>query len=297
MTNMGDVVAPQKGSGPPPMSVPFPATVSPLQSRVLLAFPWQKHVCPVTAFCVAQLRDSRRTATAIHYGDAFVAHTRNTCADVFLDSPCEWMLMIDDDMVVPFGNADWFRQQTGWNFPDPFMTFNVIDRLLSHKKTLVGALYFGRNKGAPAIYNEATVDANENKYAHGAPYNLIKPTRWVGTGCMMIHRSVFLDIEKRFPRLARQNKKNGQWFTSTEATLLTELEALYQSVNGVKLTGEVAYTLTAGLNAAIQRAGKENPLGAGEDVSFCMRAAAAGHIPFVDMGLVCGHVGYHIYGP
>jgi hypothetical protein len=41
----------------------------------------------------------------------------------------------------------------------------------------------------------------------------------------------------------------------------------------------------------------ENPLGSGEDVSFCLRAAAAGHQPHVDMGLVCGHIGYQCFGP
>ena len=34
----------------------------------------------------------------------------------------------------------------------------------------------------------------------------------------------------------------------------------------------------------------------GEDVTFCIRAAAAGHQPHVDLGLICGHQGSKIYG-
>ena len=36
-------------------------------------------------------------------------------------------------------------------------------------------------------------------------------------------------------------------------------------------------------------------LGVGEDVSFCLRAQAAGHVPHVDLGLRCGHVGNYVY--
>lgn len=37
--------------------------------------------------------------------------------------------------------------------------------------------------------------------------------------------------------------------------------------------------------------------GMGEDILFCKHATEAGHPPFVDLGVVCGHVGDKIYGP
>lgn len=232
---------------------------------------------------------------ALHYGDAFVAHSRNSCADLFLQSSLEWMLTIDDDMIVPFGDAEWFRQHTGFSFAENFMELNALDRLLSHGKTLVGALYFGRNKMHRGMYNEA-VQPIEDKYAHRGPYDLIKPTRWVGTGCMLIHRTVFEDIEKRFPALARaQDGKGGNWFTSTEAGLLDSVVRLRDSLAGLPLTGDVAYKALAGLESAIASAKHDNPLGSGEDVSFCLRAQAAGHTPYVDMGLRCGHIGSFVY--
>jgi hypothetical protein len=264
---------------------------------VMIVMPWQKAVSPITAFCVAQLIDRRRTSTMLNYGDAFVAHTRNACADMFLQSKSEWMLTIDDDMLVPFGAPVWYREYTGFNFPDPFMGWNTIDRLMSHKKSLVGATYFSRNPFGIPVYNEG-IDPREAEYVRNGPYDIIKPTRWVGTGCLLIHRSVFEDIEKRFPRLARgPNGRGGNWFTSTEASLLDQTQRLHDLLTSGPLTMETGYKALAGLQGILAAARNENTLGAGEDVSFCQRAMSAGHQPHVDLGLICGHTGTCVYGP
>ena len=115
---------------------------------------------------------------------------------------------------------------------------------------------------------------------------------------MLGHRSVFEDIEKKFPRLSRgHDGRGGNWFTSTEASLLQQVSAIRDAIQGKPLDGNAAYTAMAGLEDVLARAQAENSLGYGEDVSFCLRAAAAGHQPHVDMGLVCGHLGHFCYGP
>jgi len=261
--------------------------------------PWWKQVSPVTSFCVAQLIDRRRATSILNFGDAFVAHSRNTCVDVFLKTECEWYLTIDDDMVVPFGSAAWFKAHTRFDdFPEKFLSLNAMDRLLSHKKTLVGALYFGRHQYGPPVYNEAGVSPQEAEYARKAPHDLVKPTRWVGTGCMLIHRSVFEDIERQFPSLARGvDGRHGNWFTSTEASLVEQVKALRDRLQDGPLDGQKAYAALSSIEGALAKAQAENTLGYGEDVSFCLRAAAAGHQPYVDLGLVCGHLGSFCFGP
>jgi hypothetical protein len=263
--------------------------------KILISSPWHKSACPLTAFCVAQLVDRRRTATLMNFGDAFVAHSRNRLADEFLKSSCEWLLTIDDDMIVPFGNARWFQAYTGFNFPEKFLAWNAIDRLISHGKTLVGALYFGKHDKSPAMYNESS-NPQELAYAKLAPYDLIKPTRWVATGCMLIHRQVFEDIEKRFPALARDGGgKGGNWFTSTEASLIQRVTLARDFLTRGPMTAEKGMKVLELLEDAIHEAKNENTLGVGEDVSFCLRASAAGHQPYVDMGLRCGHLGMKVY--
>jgi hypothetical protein len=270
-----------------------------LQQKVLLVMPWLKHVSPLTAYCMTQLADKRRTASLMHCGDAFIAHTRNTCADLFLATKLEWMLTVDDDMIVPFGNAEWFNTVTEFNFPPQFAGLNAVDRLLSHGKTLVGALYFGRHKDGPAVYGEGMVhgagvaDARKN-----APVNILKPTKWVGTGCMLIHRSVYEDIEKMFPRLRRgPDGRGGQWFTSSEHNAMNWMKRIKDTLAEGPMTAEKCMRAYEMVEAAEADAKANSSLAMGEDVQFCTRAKQAGHQPYVDFGCVCGHIGHHIYGP
>ena len=274
-------------------------TINVLSKKVMLVVPWQKSVHPITAFCISQLSDKRRTASALCFGDAFVAHSRNTCADAFLKSDLEWMLSIDDDMVVPFGDSNWFLQHTQFkDFPEPHARLNAIDRLLSHGKTLVGALYFGRNPDGPAVYGEGMLGGKEIDYARKAPINVLKPTRWVGTGCILIHRTVFEDIEKRFPRLARgADGKGGQWFSSSEHNALDWIDRTRKMLAEGAMTPEKAFKAYEMLEAAANDARVSSTLGMGEDVQFCVRASQSGHQPYVDFGLVCGHIGHKVYGP
>jgi hypothetical protein len=258
--------------------------------------PWQKTANPLTAFCIQRLVDTRRCALTMNHGDAFLVHSRGAIADVFLKSSLEWLLTIDDDMLLPVGNADVFRSYTGWkDFPEPYASFNVLDRLMSHGKSLVGALYFGRQSlNSPPVYAEGMSNKAEADYARKGPHDLIKPTQWVGTGCMLIHRTVFEDIEKRFPNLARVEGKDGLWFCSTEASLRLGCEKIFSKLQG-DLTPTGAHEAAVALGRLIALAKAENPRGCGEDVAFCLRAAASGHVPYVDMGLRCGHLGTFCY--
>jgi hypothetical protein len=276
---------------------------NPLQKKdVFVALPWYKSSNPLTAFSVMGLIDRRRTAITLNFGDAFVVHSRNTLADAFLRTDMEWMLTVDDDMVVPFGNGDWFNLFTGMNLPEPFRSFNALDRLLSHGKTLIGALYFGRWRGGSAIFAEAFTDKTVCESLRKKPIDAVRPTKWVGTGCMLIHRSVYLDIEKKFPHLARNREggtRGGNWFTSSEHDLKSGvdriLDELDQSMG--RWSMETLHRVHQQLTQARALAKHNSGLGVGEDVIFSARAAAAGHQPFVDLGLICGHVGHETYTP
>lgn len=272
-----------------------PASVVSFGKRVLIGMPWQKVTNPLTAFCVSRLVDTRRCALTLNHGDAFVAHTRNTIVDVLLRSDLEWLLTIDDDMVLPTGNAKVFRTYTGWNVPEPFASFHALDRLMSHGKTLVGALYFGRQSPtSPPVYSEGMSSKDEATYARKGWRDQVKPTRWVGTGCMLVNRRVFEDINTRFPLLAPGAGHGGNWFTSTEAGLRAQVEKVSDNLLA-NLTPGGAHKAATDLISALAHAKADNPMGCGEDVAFCLRAAAAGHQPYIDLGLRCGHLGSFCY--
>jgi hypothetical protein len=259
--------------------------------QVMLCLPFYKTTNPRTLFALMTLFDKRRMALSLDFGDAFVAHSRNKLADQFLRSGMEWCLMCDDDNVPPFGNAALYNQFTGFNLPPMFAGLHGIDRLLSHGKTLVGGLYRGRWPHSKSIFAEGV---QLEKYVNDGPRDELRPTQWVGFGWVLIHRSVFLDIEKKFPRLARKPDGTGSnFFTSSEHDLVEAVTLAIQELDRGLDFGLARELLENGLTIS-QRMSN---LGCGEDVQFCRRAAQAGHQCFVDLGLVVGHLGEMMYVP
>ena len=266
---------------------------------VCLMMPSYKTSNPRTTFALMSMLDRQKMAVMLDFGDAFVVHSRNKLADGFLKSSIEWAFTVDDDMIVPFGNAELFNLFTRFTLPANAAGLHTINRLLSHGKTLVGGLYFGRWEHGKAVYHEGSTDKVEEAFARRAPHNICKPTRWVGTGCLLIHRSVFLDIEKKFPALARNAQGNyGHWFTSSEHDLKDATEKALAVLNDATTSeasriAEAKKLIQYGQERSLHHSG----LGMGEDVTFCVRAEQSGHTPHVDLGLVCGHVGDKCYGP
>jgi len=272
------------------MSETIPTTLIE-NKQVMLCLPFYKTTNPRTLFALMTLFDKRRMALSLDFGDAFVAHSRNKLADQFLRSGMEWCLMCDDDNLPPFGNADLYNQFTGFSLPPKFAGLHGIDRLLSHGKTLVGGLYRGRWPHSKSIFAEGV---QLEKYVDAGPRDELRPTQWVGFGWVLLHRSVFLDIEKKFPRLARKPDGTGSnFFTSSEHDLVEAATLAIQELDR-GLDFEKARELLDNGLAISQRMSN---LGVGEDVQFCRRAAQAGHQCFVDLGLIVGHLGEMVYMP
>lgn len=287
-------------TGLPVASVTPPKAVTLFDKKVFCSLISMKQTHPATAFCFAQLLDKRRTSSTLCFGDSFVAHSRNSIADAFLNTDCEYLFSLDDDMIVPFGagGADWYRAYTTWDwYPDPFAGFNTLDRLISHRKSVVGGLYFGRYRYGPPVFAEGG-NVDMAKLARKSPINEIRKTNWVGTGAILIHRQVFLDIEKKFPQLGRGlDGKGGQWFTSSEHGVMQDLEKLRAMLGTGAMDGPKAFKAYEMVEGMMLKSRQSTNLGVGEDVIFCRRAREAGHEVFVDLGLVAGHVGYACYGP
>ncbi len=266
--------------------------------KVAILLPWYKSSNPFTVFSLLGLLDKAKMTVLMACGDAFIAHTRNTLSEQFLKSGIEWSFWLDDDMVVPWGNATWFNRKTGLNLPDKFAGMHTLNRLMSHQKTLVGGLYFGRNSESKPMYSEGCSSESEKEYAKKAPYDLVKATRWVATGCLLVHRQVYLDIQTAFPNLAPQREEEPWNFFSNSQEELAE--SCSQAMN---VLNDPHVSEKAKIEEAFKRLdeGKQSTdgfrLARGEDVTFSLRASKAGHQPFVDMGLIAGHYGNFCYGP
>ncbi len=278
---------------------------------VMLCLPMYKQTNPLTLFSLMGIWDRAKFGALMEYGDAFIVHSREAIAHRFLESGKEWSMWIDDDMIVPMGNAEWFRSKTGMNLPDEFAGLHTVNRLRSHNRSIVGGLYFGRKPHGRAMYYDALVDsvagAEENRRAHEAPFNSLRPTKWVGTGCVLINRQVFLDIKEQNPHLAPMFPHEPfHYFTNASDGAMSRFADIEQMVVEAKaeaLAGSASGTTTLLTDACklIADAKKDvvhnSHLMQGEDQTFGIRAGLAGHQSFVDMGLVCGHVGSIVFGP
>lgn len=170
-----------------------------------ILFPCYKYTNPATAWVLTALaldlgRDKVRFDMEL--GDAMIYHSRNSLADRFLATDCEWSLWLDDDMVPPIGRSTWFKTigRLPANFPEHISSQHVVERLMSHGKSIVGSCYFGRQQGGYPIFAERA-EAEPRAAAYGMRPE-IRKTQWVGTGCLLVHRKVYEDIKLKMPELA-----------------------------------------------------------------------------------------------
>lgn len=107
------------------------------------------------------------SASQLMPGGTMLVAKRNTLVQVFLGTHCDALLFLDSDMT-----------------PAP----DVAQRLLSHGKGIVGAMYFGREPGAP--YPHAGLDLPDGRQQPINPGQGLQVVDWVGTGALLIRREV-----------------------------------------------------------------------------------------------------------
>jgi hypothetical protein len=145
--------------------------------------------------------------------DTMIDRSRNMLAHKFLASGVTWSLWLDSDIAAPIANGDWFRWLTGaLAINDDAARYDVLGRLLGHGKAMVGGVYATRRyHGALCIQPEIRPRSHEDKtlcndIRKGVAKGLVD-VDWIGFGCAMIHREVFLEIQRRFPDLAPESEQ------------------------------------------------------------------------------------------
>jgi hypothetical protein len=153
-------------------------------------------------------------------GDAAIDNARNKLASRFLETGCEWSLWIDDDMIVPIGRPEWFREicRLPRDFPEHIAGMHTISRLLSHGKKIVGGCYFGRQRTGGPMFGASTENPMAREAAQKMTPTLIR-TPWTATGCLLVHRDVYLDIQTKFPELAPDGARKEWNFFKMQANL------------------------------------------------------------------------------
>jgi hypothetical protein len=192
--------------------------------------------------------------------DTMIDRSRNMLADRFLKSGCKWSIWIDGDMGAPIGKPDYFRWLTNSEtVNNEVASHEAVDRLLSHRKAMVGAVYASRRYHGSLVIqpeikprsHEDKLLANQIRRGHGQG---LADVEWLGFGCCLVHREVFLEVQRRFPQLAPQTEVEVWDFFRHESII-------------------------------------------GEDEAFCQRVKACGIPIYLDTQLVCGHQGSMMFLP
>lgn len=179
--------------------------------------------------------------------DSDITRSRNHLAKRFLDTGASWSIWFDSDMVFPMGHAGYYMNMTNMrNVPEKFLGLHTIERLISHKRTVVGGCYWDRRGGGKLI-------AGGGNILSPIPSDTLNAVNFVGTGCLAVHRQVFLDIASKFPETLSPNSMGN------ECGFFTQIQTPQRML--------------------------------GEDESLAKRATDAGHPTYLDLGLLCGHIG------
>jgi hypothetical protein len=172
-----------------------------------ILFPCYKTTNPATAFVMLALAldfGRERIGFLPGLGDARISNTRNRLAAEFLESGAKWAFWMDDDMIPTIGRADFIRKFIGATpneVPDSVLNVHVVERLMASGAKLIGGCYFGRRQHSPAMFKEGIDNAAAYQKAKKVSGEVL-PTEWVGTGCLLVHRDVFLGIQTAHPELA-----------------------------------------------------------------------------------------------
>lgn len=185
--------------------------------------------------------------------DSMIARSRNQLAKRFLKTGATWSIWLDSDMIFPFGHAGIYATMTGMRgLPEKIAGLHVIERLISHKKTIVGGCYWDR-RGSGRL-----IAGGGGPILVPIPSDNLHAVSFVGTGCLAVHRQVFLDIAQKFPETMHEDG----------------------------LGNETGFFTPIQTNQRMQ----------GEDESFAWRATQAGHSSYLDLAVVAGHIGTAIHG-
>jgi hypothetical protein len=192
--------------------------------------------------------------------DTMITRSRNMLAHRFLKSNCTWSLWLDGDIAAPIDNPDWYKWITRAQMvPDEYMSYDVVKRIMSHGKAMVGGVYASRqNFGRLVMQPEINPRSHEdkllcNEIRRGTARGLAA-VDWLGFGCALVHREVFLEVQRRFPDLAPSAEYEPWRFFQPVAS-------------------------------------------EGEDEAFSNRARALSIPLWLDTQLICGHIGAQIFLP
>jgi len=168
---------------------------------IFVGFSSSKATNPITALALISIaldfgRDKIRFDVSTDENNFY--KSRNELAQKFLETDAKWLLLLDNNVIPSIGRPAWAKANIGAarNFHDSHLQKHIIHRLIGTGKTLVGAAYF---TGVEAT----SIDCSKKELGQKARACVeeVVPVDWIGSGCLLIHRKVLMDIKAKYQEL------------------------------------------------------------------------------------------------
>lgn len=128
---------------------------------------------------------------------------RNRILNNAMEGGTEWVVLLDPDVVPPFGNPEWFDKKTGAGFGKEFAGVRTVERLTRDRDhRVIGGCYRLSGPKSVLVTDLTMTPKTEEDKATGiridenGPVNKLIEVNWVAPGCMAIHRSVLEQMKK-----------------------------------------------------------------------------------------------------
>lgn len=106
---------------------------------------------------------------------------RNAIVDAAQQVNADYLLMMDDDMIVNPANT-----------AGPSNAYDLVEKLIAANKDIVGGLYFGRQGGCPPVLMTKVGDSSGYRFLRSEEIERrLQPVDVVGGGCMLINMRIF----------------------------------------------------------------------------------------------------------
>jgi hypothetical protein len=245
---------------PTPIHEVTPLYVNPVEAiQLSIIVPSASPVGNWTRKCIDKLMAPGMAYEPESYNSLY--HVRNMAAARFMKSGRDWSFWSDADMLHPCGDAKWFKETSGRRaYPDVYAGMNTIFRLLAHKKTIASVVYIEKTNNKPHVMFQGGDEPLMRASIARGPREATVQADWCGFGGVLVHRTVFEDIANKghAPRLTNLYMRQKLGY---EWGFFNPVEEHF-----------------------------------GDDISFCARAKAAGHVVTVDLALLSEHLGTRPYG-
>jgi hypothetical protein len=194
---------------------------------------------------------------------------RNRMTRNFMKSQAEWLLMIDDDTVLPE---------------------KAVTNLLRTGKKFVAGLYYNPNPPKnPIAYVRNPEGVGYYALYGWTPGSLIEVDS-VGMGCTLIHKDVFRAILEGYDVVSRPN---GSLMPLQKSAFVEGVQPTrYIGLPDIFVSEGWMYTKVRPLEEDDNRMWPFYSMeyGRTEDHHFCEMAATVGFKPWVDTTINCGHI-------